>query len=272
MDNCLTNSYDIHVHTAPDVVQRKLDDKEMAERALARGMRGFVIKNHYSGTAERANKLREIYPNLLVFGGIALNSPVHVLDPKVVEEEAKKGGKFIWFPTLEAYNYHQFKNQDTTGKIAILENGKLKNSVYEILEIIKNYNLILSTGHISKIEALELVKAGYKMGLEKMILTHADLPPVFTTAEEQKVFVSFGACIEHSYYTIFKGETSWKIMLEQIQTIGCDHVILSSDLGQSSSPYPDDGLNEFAKGLISRSITQDNLDKMLIINPQRLLF
>ena len=61
-------------------------------------------------------------------------------------------------------------------------------------------------------------------------------------------------------------------MLEQIQTIGCDHVILSSDLGQSSSPYPDDGLNEFAKGLISRSITQDNLDKMLIINPQRLLF
>ena len=271
MDNYLVNSYDLHIHTAPDVVQRKLSDKEMAERALARGMKGFAIKNHYSGTADRVNALKESYPNLSIVGGITLNDMVNELDPKVVEEEAKRGGRFVWFPTMEAYNYHQFKNQDTTGKLKILENGKLKNSVYEILEVIKHCKMILSTGHISKIEALELVKAGSKMGLKKMVLTHADLPPVFTTSEEQKEFVAYGACIEHSYYTIFKGETSWETMLEQIQTIGCDNILLSSDMGQAASPYPDDGLNEFAAGLLHRGIKQNNLDKMLITNPERLL-
>jgi hypothetical protein len=271
VENYLTGAYEMNVHTSPDVVQRKLDDKEMAERALKRGMKGLVLKNHYSGTAARARGLKEKYPSLLVWGGIALNDTVRVLDPNSVEEEAKTGGKFVWFPTLEAYNYRQFKNQDTTGKISILENGKLKKSVYEILEIIKAHKMILSAGHISKYEALALVTAGNKMGIEKMILTHADLPPIFTTSEEQKKFVSLGAYIEHSYYTVFKGETSWEVMLEQIQAIGCDHIIISSDMGQFTSPYPDDGLNEFADGLLSRGISRGNLEKMLISNPEILL-
>ena len=79
--------------------------------------------------------------------------------------------------------------------------------------------MILSTSHISKIEALELVKAGNKAGLEKMILTHADSPSVFTTAQEQKEFVTNGVFIEHSYLTIYNSATSWETMLKQIHTI-----------------------------------------------------
>jgi len=206
-----------------------------------------------------------------VCGGIALNDTVREFDSSAVEKEAVNGGKFVWFPTMEAYNYHKFKNKNTTGKISIFENGKIKESVYNVLEIIKSYNMILSTGHISKHEALELIRAGNKMGIKKMILTHADLPPVFTTSAEQKVFVSLGAIIEHSYYTIYKNETSWEVMLEQIKTIGFDNIIISSDLGQATSPFPDEGLNEFASGLISMGIKQSSIDKMLILNPERLL-
>jgi hypothetical protein len=36
MENYLVNAYDIHLHTSPDVVERKLDDEEMAKRASAR--------------------------------------------------------------------------------------------------------------------------------------------------------------------------------------------------------------------------------------------
>ena len=45
---------DMHTHTHPDVFGRNMDDIDLANLAKARGMRGFVLKNHISETASRA--------------------------------------------------------------------------------------------------------------------------------------------------------------------------------------------------------------------------
>ena len=37
---------DLHVHTGPDIVPRKLGGMEMARQASAAGMRGFAVKSH----------------------------------------------------------------------------------------------------------------------------------------------------------------------------------------------------------------------------------
>ena len=50
----LKGAYDLHVHSGPDVMPRKLDDLELAERIQKSGMKGYVIKSHYFCTAERA--------------------------------------------------------------------------------------------------------------------------------------------------------------------------------------------------------------------------
>ena len=50
----LQGGYDLQVHVAPDVIERRIDDLDLAKEFLARGLRGFVLKSHYFPTAERA--------------------------------------------------------------------------------------------------------------------------------------------------------------------------------------------------------------------------
>lgn len=271
MENYLVNAYDIHLHTSPDVIERKLDDEEMAKRASARGMRGFVIKNHYQDTSQRAAAVNKKYTNLNTAGGITLNLSVGGICAESVENAAKNGAKFVWFPTMDALSYNIHKKKNTENKISILKNGVLIPEAYDVLDVIKQYKMILCTGHISVEESLALIHAGRIRSITKMILTHADSPSVFTDCEQQLKFVKEGALIEHSSFTLEVNATSWNLMMEQILRIGSRHIVLSSDLGQVSNPYPDDSLNEFVNGLLERGIYQNEIDQMIRTNPEWLL-
>src|SRR5262249_59219627 len=67
---------DTHVHTAPDVFGRSLDDEEAANLYKERGLEALVLKNHVVTTADRAWLVRKHVPGLNVFGGVVLNSPL----------------------------------------------------------------------------------------------------------------------------------------------------------------------------------------------------
>lgn len=43
----LSGTYDLHIHTAPDVIPRKCTDEETVRRLEAAGMKGCAIKCHY---------------------------------------------------------------------------------------------------------------------------------------------------------------------------------------------------------------------------------
>ena len=45
-DTIITGAYDMHIHTGPDIMDRKLDFLEEAERVRDAGMAGYVIKSH----------------------------------------------------------------------------------------------------------------------------------------------------------------------------------------------------------------------------------
>ena len=102
MQNFLKNAYDLHIHCWPDVVARKVDDAEMARRAIACGMKGFAIKSHYTPTAERAAMIRRDYPEIHVIGGIVLNTTVGGINPMAVECAARNQAKIVWFPTMDS--------------------------------------------------------------------------------------------------------------------------------------------------------------------------
>ena len=128
---------------------------------------------------------------------------------------------------------------DSVKGIHILEGGKLSSSVYEILDLIKEYNLVLATGHISKHESLAVFKEAEKRGIEKMIATHTEFPATYADIEEQKEYIKCGAKIEHNYLTILNKEFTMEKLKEQIQAVGAEHVILSSDLGPVSYTHLD---------------------------------
>ena len=75
----LHGAYDLHVHSAPDLLPRKLDDLDMARRIANSGMAGFVAKSHFLCTAQRAEMVRKLHPGCYEAGALCLNNAVGVI-------------------------------------------------------------------------------------------------------------------------------------------------------------------------------------------------
>lgn len=215
----IKGAYDLHVHSAPDVLPRKMDDIEMAQRIKESGMAGYAIKSHYFCTSERAELINKLYPDCDAVGTITLNSSVGGINPTAVEMAARSGAKLVWFPTCDSAHEiaHVFDGNPNkklpywaqiiiqmkeagiqAPVIHILEeDGTLKKPVMDVLDIIAKYDMILATGHVSHEEAFALVKEAKNRGVKKIVVTHVDFPTTYYTVEEQKRFVEMGAVMEH---------------------------------------------------------------------------
>ncbi|PZE21217.1 DUF6282 family protein [Paenibacillus xerothermodurans] len=282
----LEGAYDLHVHTGPDVMPRKLDDLEMAERIQKVGMKGYGIKSHYFCTAERAKLVNKVYPNVSLIGAISLNNSVGGLNPLAVEMAARDGAKIVWMPTFDATNEQEFfrrgahtklpfwaklqmeliQQGKTQSSISIFEGSNIKKEVFDILDIISNYNLILATGHLGKAETFALVEAAVEFKVKKIVVTHPNFPSIDFTKEEQKELAEQGAYMEHCFTTPHSNKISWETVFEQIRFVGPQHCILSTDLGQPTGPYPDEGLGIFATNLLNNGFTKAELKQMLVEN------
>src|ERR1700726_5073873 len=100
----LKGGYDLQVHVAPDVIERRIDDLDLAKEFLARGLRGFVLKSHYFPTAERAKLVTRAVPGIAAYGAVTLNHSVGGLNPVAVELAGRTGCKIVWMPTVDAQN------------------------------------------------------------------------------------------------------------------------------------------------------------------------
>ena len=98
----IKGAYDLHVHSAPDVLPRKMNDIEMAKRIRESGMGGYAIKSHFFCTSERAELMHELYPDVDYIGTITLNSSVGGINPTAMEMAARSGAKLVWFPTCDS--------------------------------------------------------------------------------------------------------------------------------------------------------------------------
>jgi len=292
-EQLLENAYDLHVHTAPDVVERKLDDFEYAERLLKLGMKGFAIKSHYFCTAERAWHVNKLYPGIRAMGCITLNNSVGGINPLAVETAARDGAKLVWMPTFNADNEVQYLfnkagyevlppwaqvelERKRQGKpltsIAILQDGKLKPAVYEVLKLVKEYDLILATGHLGKEEIYALAAAAKEMKMTKLVVTHPTFSSIALSKEEQKELADMGAYMEQCFGVISpKYGMTWDELYGIIRYVGPEKTILSSDLGQVNNPYPDEGLLEFVTRLAEQGFSRDEIRRMTAENTSYLV-
>ena len=244
----LKGAYDLHVHTAPDVMDRSIDDIDLAKLMKSKGMGGFVIKSHHSTSYGRATLVRKMVPGVNVFGGIALNNPMGGLNPQAVDTAGRMGAKIIWMPTVDADN-EKGKFLDTSNKklpywaniqrelynkgmlrdpISVKdENGKIKNEVDEIIELIVDYNMILATGHLSPKDSIDVIKRAHDKGLKKIIVTHPEFPTTMFTMEQQKDLLKYDVYFERCYTTPATGKVEWDYVLNEVKTTGAKNNILS---------------------------------------------
>lgn len=265
--------YDLHIHTAPDVISRKLDDVELARRALDSGMAGFAIKSHAFPTAGRAAILQTMFPQLQIFSGIALNRQVGGINPYTVEAAAKMGAKLLWFPTLDAKAYLKAGGspQWQAGLSAFDPNGTPIEETLAVLEVAKAYDMVVNTGHLGSEEAYQLVALCRKMEIDRICLTHVTLPVCQMNISTLQDCCKKGAFLEYSYCHILSGKCSLEYVANQIRAIGAERIILSTDLGQANNPYPVDGLIEFCTALLKQGISSSELELMTKVNPRKLL-
>ena len=291
MNPLLVEAIDLHVHSAPDVLPRRMDDVDMAQRIIASGMRGYAIKSHYFCTSERAEIIRKIYPQCKAIGTITLNSSVGGINPMAVEMAGRSGAKLVWFPTVDSEHelahlanspveklpywakIKEQMNRDgvVSPTICILDKGRLKDDVYCVLDIIARFNMILATSHISKPEAFALVKAARERKVERIIITHVTFPSTRYSIEEQRELLKYGAFMEHCYTTPATGKVAWDTVIEQIRIIGPEHVVLGTDLGQANAVFPDEGFALFGEKLLAQGFSEKDIRTMIVKNPTSLI-
>lgn len=282
----LKGAYDLHVHTGPDILARKLDDLEMLERIQKLGMKGYGIKSHYFCSAERAKLVNKVYPGMNAIGAICLNNSVGGLNPIAVEMGARDGAKIVWMPTFDAENEQKYfftskpeklphwaklrqefeKQGNPLPTISILEGSTLKIEIHEILDIISHHNIILATGHLSREEIFAITKEAVNRGVKKIVITHPNFPSINLSIEEQKELVQLGAYMEHCFTTPHSNKDTWVSVYEQIRSVGPQNCILSSDLGQPNGLYPDEGMQIFVTNLLNNGFTKEEIRTMIVKN------
>lgn len=271
---------DMHVHSLPDIRERAYNDFELMEAGIRVGARAIVIKSHHGTTMNRAflvnehNKIvHQGSNNFTMFGSITLNNAIGGLNPVAVETGLKMGAKVVWLPTTHAAN--QLRKNGKTGGIECLDNGKVKEPLQEILKMIKDYDAVLGTGHLSPEEIFPVVDQAKSLGLNKIVITHPEFWVVGMSHEDQvRIVKDYDVYLERCYAQpmgggIYKSNLADNLLI--IQEVGYRNVMVDTDGGQVENPHWELALEEYLQYLADKGITAEQLDVMTRKIPLMLL-
>jgi hypothetical protein len=284
----VAGGYDTHVHIAPDVMPRRVDDVTLARRFTEVGLAGFVLKSHYAPTAERAAVVRAAVPGVDVLGAITLNRAVGGMNPVAVEIAARGGARVVWFPTVDSVNQRTSRAQAPPGAkpplwaalqdelrangidpppVAVVdEDGAVRQDVLDVLRLIAKHDLVLATGHLSATEILAVVRAARRIGVRRVVVTHPEFTSQRLTVPQQEELAGLGAYLERCFTTPYTGKVTWEQMVANIRQVGPRHSVLASDLGQPVNPPVEDGLALMADHLLAAGISEEDVHQMAVTN------
>lgn len=278
----LDGAIDLHVHTAPDVYERSVDDDEAIRQAQASRMRAVLLKSHHTPTADRATLVSKRF-GVPVFGGLVLNHTVGGLNPVAVETAIAFGARQIWMPTLhsrhclETAEAEMFRAEARKGRegLSVLDaDGRPTKQVSTILEQIRDADIALGTGHLAPEESLVLLRAAVDIGVRRLLVTHPLMSFTRFSRDQMRTATGLGAKLEFCYLSCcptWHDPVSLSETAAAIRHVGVQHCVLSTDGGQASNPVPVDMLRQFAQGLADEGFSRDELRMMMCENPAWML-
>jgi hypothetical protein len=245
---------DTHIHTSPDIKPRLETDIEAAVSAKAEEMGSIVIKSHYEPTSGRANIASEV-TDFPVYGGVVLNNSVGGLNVDAVKSSALIGGKFVWFPTVS----YPTINIDWS-------------HVEDILNIIKEYQMVLATGHLKSHDIFHLLDMAKSLGIWRIIVNHP-LTKVVSASLDEQIEMSAHAYLEHCFVGCMEKHDNLDPVLirDSIKKVGADRCLMATDFGQIHNPSPVNGMKMFINSMLHEGISIDEIHLMCKDNPQKLI-
>ena len=289
IDDILVGAIDPHVHSGPSIAARSLDHVELAREASKAGFAAVVTKDHdYSGVMTAA-LIAKHFPELTtkVYSGIVLNNVVGGLNPYAVEHTAAMGGKIVWMPTLAAANHLRWEKTSSwvhpastqkirpASEVPVLdENGTVRDDAKEILDVVAKNDMTLASGHLHVSETWIVFEEAKRRGVTRLIFTHPE-DIVDASLNDVRGIAAMGAAVEHSIAMFLEGSKFKSCEAEDlkkhIDAAGVDRTILCSDLGQTGTFSPIEGLRRGIRLCMDLGYADEEIRKMVSLNAARTL-
>ena len=134
-------------------------------------------------------------------------------------------------------------------------------------------DLTLATGHLNAQETVALVRRAHAAGIRRIIMTH----PLFQATNQGvdtlvRMWRECGAYSELAFVNIAMDHLSYEAYVDVILAVTPEGVILTTDLGQVMNMKVADGWREFMAELGKRGVKEDEITRMAVLNPHRLLY
>ena len=272
---------DMHVHSNPDLRLRAYNDFELADAAVRVGARAIVIKSHQGFTANMAYLTNEYVKkvhgetNFTMFGSVTLNKVVGGVNPSAVETALKLGAKVVWLPTQSAKNHIRKMGKDPSSGVDIVVGWKVVPELLEVFKMVKDYDAVLGTAHVSPEEAFVVIEAARNAGVKKIVMTHPEWWIVGMSHEDQvKIVKDYDVILERCYAQNMGGgkyKSNLPDNLEIIKKVGYKNVMVDTDGGQTENPHWEIALAEYMQYLADNGIPEDQIRYMTHTIPYGLL-
>jgi Family of unknown function (DUF6282) len=285
-------AYDLHVHVAPDVPPRRIDDATLARRFAEAGLAGFGLKSHYTSTAERAQVVSGLVPEVQAIGTLTLNQAVGGMNPLAVEIAARERARIVWMPTVdspaETAGRTAPKPGDKVPQWARLQHelrelglgvepvhvtdgdGELLPETRNVLRAIARHGLILATGHLARGDTFAVVDGALAEGVAEIVVTHPEFTCQNFSIEDQVELARRGCVIERCLTTPYSGKTTWEHVFDGVRAVGLERTLFSSDCGNPDYPPVEDGLALWADRLLGDGFGEDEVHEMIVGQSRRL--
>ena len=276
----LNGIIDMHVHTAPDICQRTYNDLDLTAAANHAGARAIVIKGHHCSTVARAalcnayNRTAFDSNSFVMYGGLVLNYEAGGLNPQAVQTALEMGAKVIWLPTVDAEN--DWRKHGKSGGIRMTDDrGVPVPELRRIFTLIREYDAVLATGHISPEEIRCVTDSARNIGVQKIVITHPEYWVVDMSLESQKELVSdYHVILERCFMQPLqngKWISNAERNLDAIRKLGAESTILSTDCGNPATPPWEESMQQYLQYMADQNVSPEDLRSMTRTTPARLL-
>jgi hypothetical protein len=273
---------DVHVHTAPDLVDRYQSDVQLARAARDAEMAGVVVKSHVLPTAGRVDLINEAVGEELLYGGVALNGGVGGLNVDAAETALELGARVVWLPTAWSANHASqaraagvewFVGQRVPGpdeELPVARDGEVTAATRRIIDLVAEYDAALGTGHASPDEIEAVVDACADAGVTPLV-NHPCFRVVDVPIERQVSLAERGAVMEYCAYSVRStdGHTVERVA-DAVSRVGPEHALLATDFGQADNP-PVPGLAAFFEAVVDAGVSRESAEQLVADTPSRVL-
>ncbi|PHM44977.1 hypothetical protein Xmau_01182 [Xenorhabdus mauleonii] len=277
------NFLDLHYHARPDSYVRRYNVLE-AGREYARYNGGVVLKNHLGSVAALSSLAQE--ERLPVFGSVVLNaaaggmttnSVIQALSQYQFDETPRL---LVHLPTIVPTNHESVMKRSWANTAAqsfsqqfssvVDSNGQVRKEVHELISFAQKYNIVLSSGHASYYEVMQLIDAITAAGGCRFMLNQPASPITGLKAKDLKALGEYDwLYVEQTALTVYLGYQTTDDFFEVLSEV--NNVVYSSDLGQPVQPDIGQWLIDSKCWFKMAGLSESHIRNVSLLNPLLML-